>query len=98
MTIFNYEKNHLLKILSSLIVKFSDVQAENFYFQVNFTNCYLGEINSFTKKNDIRDWGQSKNKEIPAVWIQIRPDLFLISHPNYMLLVFKRSTQNTVLD
>ena len=52
-------KNHLLKILSSLIVKFRDVQAENFYFQVKFINCYLREIISFTKKIDIRDWGQS---------------------------------------
>ena len=47
--IFNNEKNHLLKILSSLIVKFSaDVQAENFYFQVKFIKCYLKEIISFT--------------------------------------------------
>ena len=53
------KKNHLLKILSSLIVKFSDVQADNFYFQVKFKNCYLREIISFTKKIDIRDWGQS---------------------------------------
>ena len=53
------EKNYLLKILSSLIVKFSDVKAENFYFQVKFINCYLREIISFTKKNDIRDWGKS---------------------------------------
>ena len=30
-------KNHLLKILSSLIVKFSDFQAENFYFQIKFS-------------------------------------------------------------
>ena len=52
-------ENHLLKILSSLIVKFSDVQAENFYFQVKFINCYLREVISFTKKIDIRDWGQS---------------------------------------
>ena len=44
------KKNHLLKILSSLIVNFSDVQAENFYFQVKFINCYLREIISFTKK------------------------------------------------
>ena len=44
------KKNHLLKILSSLIVKFTDVQAENFYFQVKFINCYLREIISFTKK------------------------------------------------
>ena len=28
----------------------SDVQAENFYFQVKFINCYLIEIISFTKK------------------------------------------------
>ena len=44
------KKNHLLNILSSLIVKFSDVQAENFYFQVKFKNYYLREIISFTKK------------------------------------------------
>ena len=37
----------------------SDVQAENFFFQVNFMNCYLREIISFTKKIDIRDWDQS---------------------------------------
>ena len=34
----------------------SDVQAENFYFQVKFINCYLREIVSFTKIIDIRDW------------------------------------------
>ena len=34
----------------------SDVQAENFYFQVKFLNCYLREIVSFTKIIDIRDW------------------------------------------
>ena len=28
----------------------SDVQAENFYFQVKFIKCYLREIISFTKK------------------------------------------------
>ena len=28
----------------------SDVQAENFYFQVKFINCYLREIISFTLK------------------------------------------------
>ena len=39
---------------------FSDVQAENFYFQVKFINCYLREIISFTNKND-RDWGQSND-------------------------------------
>ena len=61
MIILNYEKKkNLLKIPSSLIVKFSDVQAENFYFQVKFINCYLREIISFTKKIDIRDWGQSR--------------------------------------
>ena len=38
----------------------SDVLAQNFYFQVKFINFYLREIISFTKKNDIRDWGQSK--------------------------------------
>ena len=36
----------------------SDVQAENFYFQVKFINCYLREI-IVLLKNDIRDWGQS---------------------------------------
>ena len=56
------KKNHLLKIISSLIVKFTDVQAENFHFQVKFINCYLREIISFTKK-DIRDWGQSSDNE-----------------------------------
>ena len=60
------EKNHLLKILSSLTVKFS-VQAKNFYFQFKFINCYLREIISFTKKKiDIRDWGQS-SKELIGV-------------------------------
>ena len=44
------KKNHLLKTLSSLIVKFSDVQSENLYFQVKFINCYLREIISFTEK------------------------------------------------
>ena len=53
------KKNHHLKILSSLIVKFTDVQAENFNFQVMFINCYLREIISFTTKTDIRDWCQS---------------------------------------
>ena len=38
----------------------SDVRAENFYFQVKFIDCYLREIISFTKKNDIRDLGQSR--------------------------------------
>ena len=55
------KKIHLLKILSSLIVKFS-LQAENFYFQEKFLNCYLREIISFTKKIDIRDWGQSTQR------------------------------------
>ena len=53
------KNNHLLKILSSLIVKFSDAQAENFYFQVKFINCYLREIISFIKKIDIRGRDQS---------------------------------------
>ena len=48
--ISNYEKDPLLKILSCLIVKFSDAQAENFYFQVKFINCYLREIISLTKR------------------------------------------------
>ena len=47
-------KNHLLKILSSLIVEFSDVQAKNFYFQVAIL-----ERLSVVLKIDIRDWGQS---------------------------------------
>ena len=46
MIIFNYEK-YLLKILSSLIVKFSDVQAENFYFQVKFIKCYLERLSVY---------------------------------------------------
>ena len=66
------KKNHQ-KILSSLIVKFSDVQAENFYFQVKFINCYLREIISFTKKLDIRDWGQSKQSTVITVNIRSRP-------------------------
>ena len=53
------KKNHLLKILSSLIVKFSDVQAENFYFQVKFINCYLREIISFTKNKLTLETGAS---------------------------------------
>ena len=56
------KKNHLLKIQSSLIVKFT-VQAENFYFQVKFINCYLREIISLLKI-DIRDWGQSNGPPI----------------------------------
>ena len=51
-------KKTRLKIPSFLVVKLSDVQAEN-YFQVKFINCYLREIISFTKKIDIRDWVQS---------------------------------------
>ena len=43
------KKNHL-NILSSLIVRFTDVQAENFYFQVKFINCYHREVISFTEK------------------------------------------------
>ena len=45
------KKNHLLKILFSLIVKFSDVQAEN-YFHVKFINCYLRlrEISALLKQ------------------------------------------------
>ena len=34
----------------------SDVQAENFYFQVKFINCYLREIISFTKKLTLETW------------------------------------------
>ena len=63
------KKNHLLKILSSLIVKFTDVQAENFYFQVKFINCCLREIISFIKKIDIRDWGQSSEGVIEFILI-----------------------------
>ena len=63
MIIFNCEKNHLLKFLSSLIVK-SDVQAENFYFQVNFINCYPREIISFAKKLTL-ETGASKSKQCP---------------------------------
>ena len=66
------KKNHL-KILSSLIVKFSDVQSENFYFQVKFINCSLREIISFTKKLDIRDGGQSKQSTVVTVNIRSRP-------------------------
>ena len=55
------KKNHLK--FYPLIVKFTDVQAENFYFQVKFINFYLREIISFTNEIDIRDWGQSKVPE-----------------------------------
>ena len=48
----------------------SDVQAENFYFQVKFINCYLREIITFTKKIDIRDWGQSSRSAIQ--WFHIK--------------------------
>ena len=58
------------KILSSLIVKFSDVQAENFYFQVKFINCFLRETISFTKKIDIIDRGQSRGM-VTCIFIQI---------------------------
>ena len=51
------KKKHLIKILSTMIVKFSGSQE---LLQVKFINCYLREIISFTSKNDIRDWGQSK--------------------------------------
>ena len=53
--IFSYEKNHVIKILSSLIVKLS-LSLE--LLQVKFINWYLKENISFTK-NDIRDWDQS---------------------------------------
>ena len=53
------KKNHLLKILSSLIVKFTDVQAENFYFQVKIINAILERLSVLLKLIDIRDWGQS---------------------------------------
>ena len=55
------EKNHLLKIISSLIVKFSDVRAENFYFQVKLIDCYLREIISFTKQLTLETWASLKN-------------------------------------
>ena len=48
------KKNHLIKILSSLIVKFSASQE---LIQVKFINCYLKKYISFTTKSDIRDLG-----------------------------------------
>ena len=44
----------------SILVKF-DVQAENFYFQVKFINCYLREIISFTKKLTLETKSLEKN-------------------------------------
>ena len=61
MIILSYGKNHLIKILSSLIVKFSDVQAKNFC-QVKLINCYLRELSVLLQKIDIRDWGQSRRR------------------------------------
>ena len=52
------KRNHLLKILSSLIVKFSDVQDENFYFQVKYR-----EIISFTKKMTLETGASLTNKK-----------------------------------
>ena len=63
------KKNHLLKILSSLIVISTNVQAKKFYFQVKFINCYLREIISFTKKIDIRDWSQSISHDASLIVI-----------------------------
>ena len=71
------KKIHPLKILSSLIVKFS-VQAENFYFQEKFLNCYLREIISFSKKIDIRDWGQSTQRLMLA-YCTVQKCVFLYS-------------------
>ena len=61
------KKNHRLNILSSLIVKFSDVQAENFYFKVKFINCYLREIISFTKIMTL-ETGASLSRELNCVF------------------------------
>ena len=63
------KKNHLLKILSSLIVKFTDVQAKNIYFQVKFINAILERLSVLLKLIDIRDWGQSKfHQSLHKVW------------------------------
>ena len=87
------EKNHLLKILSSLIVKFSDdVQAENFYFQVKFINCYLREIISYTKKIDIREWGQSRFIQASLSEIQgLFKDFLRLSYSFQGLKVYEKS-------
>ena len=59
----------------------SDVQAENFYFQVKFINFYLREIISFTKKIDIRDWGQSSCMVVRG--IKVRHPNKIIFHQTY---------------
>ena len=49
--IFNYENNHLINILSSLIVKFSGLGCPSQeILQVKFINCYFREYISFTTK------------------------------------------------
>ena len=59
------KKVRVIKVIETLsaqtceLAPVSDVKAKNFYFQVKFINCYLRKIISFTKNNDIRDWGQS---------------------------------------
>ena len=68
INIFDYEKNHLIKILSSLIVKFSVCPSQEL-LQLNFINCYLREYISFTTKKDIRDWDQSK---IPPTTLKLQ--------------------------
>ena len=47
------KKNHLIKILSSLIVKSSTSQE---LLQVKFINCYLREYISFTTKMTLETW------------------------------------------
>ena len=54
--IFNYEKNNLIEILSSLIVKFSVMSKPKTHgtrHQVNHINCYHREIISLLQNNDI---------------------------------------------
>ena len=48
---------HLIKVLSSLIVKFSDVQAKT--SQIKFMNWYLREIISFTTQKMTLETGAS---------------------------------------
>ena len=62
--IFNYGKNHLIKILSSLIVKFSSSQE---LLQVKCINCYLREIISFTTKMTL-ETGASLSGALPSLF------------------------------
>ena len=49
----------------------SDVQAENFYFQVKFINCYLREIISFTKKLTLETGASLILETVPPVCVHL---------------------------